>query len=490
MNKYIIITDKHSLIEPVENQIVLKAQDFINKKYNLSQRNSNVKVINLSSNYEYLSQGYYISLLCEARGIQCFPNLENIVSLSWQRNHTHHFSELNAVLEKHYNLPFEDPYIRKYTSFFGRHENPKLEPLTRRIFDLFRAPVFSFEIRYTEKQKWNIIRIEAESPNKLFGKQIEIFNKDLRHFTGTVWRKPSKKKQERYWIAVLHDPKEKNPPSNAAALKKFIEAGKKMDVWVELITKTDFSSILEYDALFIRETTAINNHTIRFARKAEFEGIPTIDDANSIIKCCNKIYLNELLDIHKIDRPASLILSRKDLENDIRNVRYPCVIKIPDGSFSSGVFKINTPKELSEKLTELFKKSELILCQEFLPSAFDWRIGVLDNKPLFASKYYMAKGHWQIYNHSAEKKKLKEGDGISVPLDEVPPKVLDTALRTCKYIGNGLYGADIKELEDGRVVVIEVNDNPNIDKGVEDKVLGDALYSTIIQSFINRIESK
>jgi hypothetical protein len=26
---------------------------------------------------------------------------------------------------------------------------------------------------------------------------------------------------------------------------------------------------------------------------------------------------------------------------------------------------------------------------------FDWRIGVLDRQPIFASKYFMSQGHWR-----------------------------------------------------------------------------------------------
>ena len=46
---------------------------------------------------------------------------------------------------------------------------------------------------------------------------------------------------------------------------------------------------------------------------------------------------------------------------------------------------------------------------------------------------------------------------------------------------------DLKETEAG-VFVIEVNDNPNIDGGVEDKVLKGALYERVIQEFTRRID--
>lgn len=41
---------------------------------------------------------------------------------------------------------------------------------------------------------------------------------------------------------------------------------------------------------------------------------------------------------------------------------------------------------------------------------------------------------------------------------------------------------------DNKVYVVEVNDNPNIDVGIEDLVLNDKLYDLIIQSIFQRIE--
>ncbi len=37
-----------------------------------------------------------------------------------------------------------------------------------------------------------------------------------------------------------------------------------MGLSTEIITKNDFDRIPEFDALFIRETTAVNHHTYRF----------------------------------------------------------------------------------------------------------------------------------------------------------------------------------------------------------------------------------
>ncbi|MFN3700750.1 MAG: RimK family protein [Alphaproteobacteria bacterium] len=489
--KFVIVTDRTKLLDKSisDLQVIMTPQDFIAQK-NIEKRvNKDTKVINLSGRYDYLSKGYYVSLLAEARGAQCIPNVSNIIALNWKKNYEFSFPELNTLLEKCYDEPFSEPLIRTYTAFFGRHTDPKIEPVARRLFDLFRFPIISFEIKFTQAGKWAISKIDTPSFNSLLDQQISLFKQTLGKFTGTAWRMTSdNKKQERFWIAILHDPQSKDSPSNKAALQKLITVGKKMGLWVELITKHDFSTMLEFDALFIRETTAINNHTYRFAKKAEQEGIPCIDDTKSIIRCCNKVYLHELLVKHKVPVPRTIVLERKSSDESLKNIEFPAVLKIPDGSFSHGMYKIQTFEELVEKSALLFKKSEIILCQEFVPSVFDWRIGVLNNEAIFASKYYMAQGHWQIYNHGAKKKKLQSGEDESVPLEDVPKNVIKTALAATKHIGRGLYGVDLKQLEDGRIVVIEVNDNPNIDAGVEDKILGDELYRKILKHLVYMIE--
>ncbi|KPJ87299.1 MAG: hypothetical protein AMJ53_18345 [Gammaproteobacteria bacterium SG8_11] len=51
------------------------------------------------------------------------------------------------------------------------------------------------------------------------------------------------------------------------------------------------------------------------------------------------------------------------------------------------------------------------------------------------------------------------------------------------------YGVDIEQPDD-RVVVIEVNDNPSIKPGVEDKYLGEQLYVEILEEFLRRMAAR
>ncbi|MEO9786808.1 MAG: RimK family alpha-L-glutamate ligase, partial [Aurantimonas coralicida] len=70
---------------------------------------------------------------------------------------------------------------------------------------------------------------------------------------------------------------------------------------------------------------------------------------------------------------------------------------------------------------------------------------------------------------------------------EAPPHVPDAGLRGARCIGDGLYGVDLKETDDG-VFLIEVNDNPNLEHGVEDYAEKDEVWTRLTRWFIDRIE--
>jgi glutathione synthase/RimK-type ligase-like ATP-grasp enzyme len=76
-----------------------------------------------------------------------------------------------------------------------------------------------------------------------------------------------------------------------------------------------------------------------------------------------------------------------------------------------------------------------------------------------------------------------------LPLEDIPPKLRMLAMKTASVIGDGLYGLDIKE-KDGKFYIIEVNDNPSLDAGVEDKIIKNQLYEEIMRVFIKRLDRK
>jgi glutathione synthase/RimK-type ligase-like ATP-grasp enzyme len=59
-------------------------------------------------------------------------------------------------------------------------------------------------------------------------------------------------------------------------------------------------------------------------------------------------------------------------------------------------------------------------------------------------------------------------------------------VRAASLIGDGLYGVDLKETPDG-VFVIEINDNPNLEHGIEDAVSKSDLWNRLTRWFTTRI---
>jgi glutathione synthase/RimK-type ligase-like ATP-grasp enzyme len=152
--------------------------------------------------------------------------------------------------------------------------------------------------------------------------------------------------------------------------------------------------------------------------------------------------------------------------------------------------KANTRAELESIADRLFDESDLILAQEYLQTEFDWRVGVLNGKPIFVCQYFMAKDHWQVVKYAGPgSDKYIEGGDRTFAVEDAPADVVALGTKAASLIGDGLYGVDIKQTPRG-LVVVEVNDNPNIDAGVEDTVLKDELYRLIILDFIRRLEQR
>jgi glutathione synthase/RimK-type ligase-like ATP-grasp enzyme len=100
----------------------------------------------------------------------------------------------------------------------------------------------------------------------------------------------------------------------------------------------------------------------------------------------------------------------------------------------------------------------------------------------------MSRRHWQIINHKPGGG-YAEGAFRAVAVEDAPKEVVEAGVRAANLVGDGLYGVDLKQRENG-VFVIEINDNPNIDRGVEDGILKDDLYRTVLRDLVRRIETR
>ncbi len=487
MTRLVIVVEKASdwgSYYPSDN--VVTALDYLREPVGGDER---THVINLCRNYKYLGTGYYVSLLGEARGHRAIPSVRTINDLRKRALYGLDVEDLNQKLANFLPAGGRDTTDFGILVYFGETSYPALKDLARQVFELFPAPLLRIE--FERERMWRISAIKPVGLHTLDDPQEDAFAQSLDAFSKKLWRKPRARRQYRYDIAMLVDPNEAMPPSNKKALKSFVAAGKELGIEVDPIGKNDYTRLAEYDGLFIRETTALDHHTYRFAHKAEKEGMVVIDDPTSILRCTNKIYLHDLLRAKKLATPRTEILYKDDpkqLKDLPERLGFPLVLKIPDGSFSRGVVKVETVETLEKSAAELFQSTALVIAQEFLYTEYDWRVGVLNHEPLYACQYFMSRGHWQIYNHGA-KGTAKSGGFKTLAVRDAPAEAIKLALKATQSIGDGFYGVDLKQTRD-RTVVIEVNDNPSVDAGVEDAYLGEDLYLRVMQDFLRRLERR
>lgn len=440
-----------------------------------------VKIFNLCKSYRYQSAGYYVSLLAMARGHKPVPSITTIQDMKSAGVARTVAGDLDELIERSLKRISSSSFV--LSVYFGKNLAQKYEELSSRLFRLFQAPLLQAEFRNL-KDGWMLHSVRPISASEIPSNHRDFAIEAAREFFARSRFPSHRPKATQYELAILSNPDEEHSPSDKAALQHFAAAAKRLAFGVEFITRDDYGRLAEFDALFIRETTAVNHYTYRFARRAAAEGLVVIDDPESIVRCCNKVYLAETLQLHKVPTPRTMILHRDNWEAAPGALGFPVILKQPDSSFSQGVVKADDAQQLAEQMEGLLERSELIIAQEFVPTDFDWRIGVLGREPLFACRYHMVKEHWQIARTDASK--TTYGGADVVPIDQVPGPVMKAALRAASLVGDGFYGVDAK-IHGNRVMVMEVNDNPNVDSGVEDRILGTALYDRIMQYFVDRI---
>lgn len=483
MKKIIVVNQPETWKSGIKNIEIISSKKYLtDPEYSTLKK---ARIFNLCKDYSYQSKGYYVSLLAEARGHLAIPTVKNIVDLGEPKLVKIVSDEFDDLIQSSLkNIKSQEFTLSIY---FGQNVAAKYRELSAMFFRHFQIPFLRVRFNYTTK--WNIRSIKAISESEIPKEHKE----SMRYFAEQYF---SKKRYDTprtsnfdYDLAILVQPNDIAPPSNQKALKKFMELAEKTGFYTEIVGPKDLSQLSSFDALFIRQSTEVNNEAYAFARKAQQEGIALIDYPDAILKCCNKVFMAEALRNAGIPTPETVIV-HKDNKQDVLDVTgLPVVLKSPDSTFSFGVKKAETKEEYEKTVSEMLKESELVIAQKFSPSEYDWRIGVLDGKAFYACRYYMAKGHWQIYNWAAKEKDDQDGNADCLPIEKVPAKILKNAIKAAKLMGKGLFGIDIKEV-DGEALVIEINDNPNIDAGVEDAYYGDKVYTDILMALKDRLENK
>jgi hypothetical protein len=226
MSRLVIVVEKASdwgSYYPSDN--VVTAMDYLRAPATGEER---TQVVNLCRSYKYLGSGYYVSLLAEARGHRVIPSVRTINDLRKRSLYGLDVEDLNQKLTNFLPAGGRDTTDLGILVYFGQTGYPDLQDLARQVFETFPCPLLRIE--FERERVWQIGAIKPVGLHTLNDAQEDGFAQALDQFSRKLWRKPRARRQFRYDIAMLVDPKEKMPPSNKKALKAFIDAGKQLGI--------------------------------------------------------------------------------------------------------------------------------------------------------------------------------------------------------------------------------------------------------------------
>jgi glutathione synthase/RimK-type ligase-like ATP-grasp enzyme len=443
------------------------------------------QVVNLCRADRYQGRGYYVSLLAEARGHRPLPDVKTIEDLQADAQVKLMAARLDELATA--SIQHDATELFQLDAYFGRDPAELNPELAQQLFTIARAPLLRAHFKRADSS-WKLDKVAAIGISDIPSQHRAFLLAAATEFV--AGGKPARAQgdpSEAPRVGILRDPNEVDRPSNDEAIRKLIEAAPAVGLEAEVIGPDASERLSQFDGLFIRTTTNVGHYTYEFSRRAESLGLVVIDDPDSILKCTNKVYLNELMQRHKVPTPKTMMVHRGNIEEVVPTLGLPCILKQPDGGFGLGVVKIENEEQLTSEASRLLERSELLVAQEWLPTEFDWRVCVFDRRPLFVCKYFMAPGHWQVIKRDTAAR--VEGDTLALSIGEAPEIVVSTAVRAANLIGQGFYGVDLKQVGE-QCYLIEINDNPNVDAGNEDQVLNDALYRELMGVFARRIAER
>ena len=483
MNALVVVSRPSDWPLSVAGIRVVSAREYLTGTERLGKRGSSV--YNLCRSYRYQRAGYYVSLLAAARGSRVLPSIDTIQGLKAAELVRVRCSHLADDI--HRTLGFVRAPRFALRVYFGETVDVRLCRLGQKLFRLLEAPVTKVRFRRGRGGRWTVQSVVPLAAGQIPPAERDFAVRAACRFFAAPYPKRQTNASPRLALAVLVDPRESDPPSDEQALSRFVRAADRAGMRTTFVTRQDYSRVAEFDALFIRATTSANHYTYRFARRAHEEGMAVVDDPDSILRCCNKVFLAELMQRGHVPIPKTVLLHRENLDTAADRLSLPCVLKRPDSCFSQGVMRVFDQKTLVSRARTLLSSSDLIVAQEYVPTPYDWRIGVFDGEPVWACRYYMAPRHWQIIK-SVRGGGQRSGRVEPVQVAHTPGDIIELALRAASLVGVGLYGVDLKSTALGPLVV-EVNDNPSIDAGYEDALIKHRLYDALMAGLRRRVES-
>ena len=242
-----------------------------------------------------------------------------------------------------------------------------------------------------------------------------------------------------------------------------------LEVGAKILNKPDFAIFWDKD--------------IYLAERLEKEGVRLFNSSRAVLLCDNKILMYQELANKGIRIPRTFIapktfeglnFSKRDfLNNVIKEIGFPIVVKEAYGSFGEQVYLANDIDSLNKIVDQIGYKD--FLMQEFIVSSRgkDIRINVVGNKAVVS----MLRENDNDFRSNIS----SGGHGEKY---EPKPEYLDLAVKAAQALGLDFAGVDVLFGKDGPIIC-EVNSNPQFASTL--KATGVNLADYIAEYILNNL---
>ena len=260
-------------------------------------------------------------------------------------------------------------------------------------------------------------------------------------------------------------------------------AFKKQNVSIEIKNASDIS--LEVGAKIQNKPdfAIFWDKDIYLAERLEKEGVRLFNSSRAILLCDNKILMYQELANNGIRIPHTFIApktfeglnySKRDfLNNVIKEIGFPIVVKEAYGSFGEQVYLANDIDSLNKIVDQIGYKD--FLMQEFIASSKgkDIRINVVGNKAIVS----MLRENDNDFRSNIS----SGGHGVKY---EPKQEYIDLAVKAAQALGLDFAGVDVLFGKDGPIIC-EVNSNPQFASTL--KATGVNLADYIAEYILNNL---
>lgn len=260
---------------------------------------------------------------------------------------------------------------------------------------------------------------------------------------------------------------------NLYSTKRLIEAAQKRGHEVVILDHLKCVLVIEQGRPHIyyngKEVTGINAVIPRIGASATFYGsavvrqfemmkIFTAVESQALVRSRDKLRSLQILARAGLGMPKTAFASEsRDIDNVIKTIGTPCVVKLLEGTQGIGVILAENEKAAKSVIETFLKLNASFLVQEFIREAkgADLRAFIVDGQVVGAMKRQAKAGEFRSNLHRGGTAKV-----IQLTADERA-----TAIKAAKKLGLGIAGVDLLQSKRGPLVM-EVNSSPGLE-GIE-----------------------